>query len=128
MTRLWQYDNKSLFECDTFHHCPDHYDSWDDFISDEKALVCNCIYGNPLLYWYWDNNDEGLDSEDFEYEITEENFKRIILIYRSWFNGLGKINIIVTPQDEPKIRKFIYDQQHHQYVKVDKKKKKNDKI
>ena len=119
--KLWEYECKDSFECETFHHCPEQYDSWDSFITDKHALTCNCIYGNPLLYWYWDNNDEWQNSEEeeaLEFEITKENFKRIVLIYRSWFSSIGKINISVTSEDEPKIRKFIYDHQFSQYVQI----------
>jgi hypothetical protein len=76
MSKLWEYNNFSLFEADVFHHCPYEYKSWDEFIKSEP-FECNCISGNPLLYWYWDNND---NNDDNDIVLIEENFKRIVLI------------------------------------------------
>lgn len=112
--KLWEYENQELFEVDNFHHCPDQYNSWQEFINSD-ALSCNCISGNPLLYWYWDCDNE----DDDEYEGTPENFKRITLIYRSWFSGMAKIIILVSPDDEYEIRKFIYTNQSNQVVSID---------
>jgi hypothetical protein len=120
--KLWEYDNQALFEVDNFHHCPDQYNSWREFINSD-ALSCNCISGNPLLYWYWDcDNDELSCSSDEKWgpiEGTPENFKRIILIYRSWFSGMAKIIILVSPDDEYEIRKFICANQSNQSVSID---------
>lgn len=122
--KLWEYDNFSLFEVDNFHHCPNQYDSWQAFINSD-ALSCNCISGNPLLYWYWDgsscSSDEH-DEPDEEYgepiEGIPENFKRITLIYRSWFSGIAKIIILVSPDDEYEIRRFICENQSNQAVSI----------
>ncbi len=76
--KLWEYDNCTLFEVEPFHHCPSQYDSWEAFVNDKQALTCNCIYGSPLLYWYWDNNWSDLD--DMEFDICKENFKRVVFI------------------------------------------------
>jgi hypothetical protein len=111
--KLWEYNNQSLFEVDMFHHS--HlYESWHEFCHDEEALSCNCIYGNPLLYWYWDNNDENED----DIECIEENFKKITFIYRSWFSEMAKIEILVSKDDEPLIREFIHKQQLLQTVYI----------
>ena len=121
---LWEYDNYTLFEIEVFHHCPEYYKSWEDFINDARVFSCNCIYGNPLLYWYWDNNwteEDGTDEiEQFEFSKTKENFKRIILIYRCWFSSMCKINILVTLQDEPNIRKFISEAQQPVFIVLNK--------
>lgn len=115
--KLWEYKNQNTFEVETFHHCKPVYNSWKEFIKDKNALSCNCIYGNPLLYWYWDENPNDEDSDyDFAPELCEENFKRVVLIYRSWFSGMGKIVILVNYTDEPEIRKFIHDAQLTQSV------------
>ena len=111
--KLWQYKNQSLFEVETFHHCKSVYKSWKEFIDDETALTCNCIYGNPLLYWYWDNDPKEDNSTP---ERKKKNFKRVILIYRSWFSAMCKIVILVTYKDEPAVREFIYKAQRNQMV------------
>ena len=121
---LWTFNNTALFEIDVFHHCPTQYDSWADFLNDKKALSCNCIYGNPLLYWYWDNNwendhpDDFSNEEQFKFDKVKENFKRVVLIYLSWGSGMAKINITVTPDDEPSIRSFLFDVQSSQRVQI----------
>lgn len=98
--KLWHYDN---YKVDIFHHC-EVYLSWQAFIKDDP-FNCNCISGNPLLYWYWDNNT------DEDYDKIADNFKRITLIYRSWFSGMAKIVILVTPEDEPDIKEFLQKNQ-----------------
>lgn len=118
--KLWEYNNSTLFEVETFHHCPDQYNSWEEFIN-SSALKCNCIFGNPLLYWYWDNNDEWGDSEEedgLEFSLDKKNFKRVVFIYRYWFSKIAKINILVKPIDEPQIREFIHKEQQTQTVSL----------
>lgn len=122
--KLWEYNICELFEVDNFHHCPNQYNSWQEFINSD-ALSCNCISGNPLLYWYWDNDSQSLSDKDCEsdeygepIEGIPENFKRITLIYRSWFSGMAKIIILVSPDDECEIRKFICENQLNQAVSI----------
>ncbi len=66
--------------------------------------------------WYWDNNYDGDDEDLYEYDKSKKNFKRVVFIYRSWFSGMGKINVTVTYKDEPEIRKFIFSAQSNQKV------------
>lgn len=123
--KLWDYDNWDNFgEVDVFHHTP-IYDSWQQFVDDDYALSCNCISGNPLLYWYWDNgygydigsDDDSYDGFDFKSLVNrKEHFKRIFLIFKQWQVEMGCIQINVTAEDEPEIRKFIFKQQKNQTV------------
>jgi len=124
--KLWDYKelykSPGFFEIEMFHHTP-VYNSWKDFINDRYALSCNCISDNPLLYWYWDN-DEDSDSEDDDNQDDNENwkqnpkeyFRRIILIYKKWQVEMGKIIINVTSEDEFEIRKFLIEQQKQYFI------------
>ena len=115
--RLWEMDVFNLFECEVFHHT-DRFPTWKAFVEDKDVFGCNCIYGNPMLYWGWTDEDysEANDSEDPP--LKKEHFKQVYFIYRQWFSGMGKILIDVTPEDEPEIRKFIFKEQKQQRVEL----------
>lgn len=128
--KLFLWDYKKLFrfcsfnEVEIFHHTIE-YDSWENFIQDKKALSCNCICGNPLLFWYWDDEESydafwdptGSDEnpKDFD-QNPEKYFKRITLIYKKWQTEMGSIVIRVNSQNEPEIKKFIIKNQKISYI------------
>ena len=97
---LWEYDNYHLFEVELKKKKKNPcYKSWDDFLlTSADALNCNCTYGDPLVWWFWDEND------------------RLNLIYAMRFSKVSRFVIQVRKSDESKIRSFIKIQQKNTRV------------
>ena len=130
---LWeQCQNRSLSdfisgEIEYDHHHDKPYDSWDTFLK-TNPHGCNCLYGNPIIYWFWrekgvyeigENKPKSPEhlaeyeidvDEEYEYYAVDEDL--LTICYCPWSQPtMTKISINVTKADEPVVREFLKNEQ-----------------